>query len=326
MKCHFGELDESVLKALRDAYNPDANSFAESCDEGFDFKQCQRSDGTIYGSRGDCAQKGSKEVKTSQGGVGLFGATGKDNVKKASKGQLKIKSLGSQATIDLISEAAKMESASPKDRAKVVQMGYKHLTELAKGEGKKPPTLTSIVSGAQLKKIGVDPNKANVKSGSRGKDDTKIAKEKKAKAKAEADAKAKKGKALKDAKEEVRLLQEDLKQNEETLNSIRRSFRKTDAEKAAEIKQWDLEPSIKKDLEKAEAKLQALTGASNSKASGGYSYQDNRNQYKQFYNMVRNQGLGHGDAAGAAEDAMRAKGFDPGDISNQYRKEVREAF
>ena len=102
--------------------------------------------------------------------------------------------------------------------------------------------------------------------------------------------------------------------------------RKTEAQKAQEIKDWDLGPGLRKDLEKAEAKLKSLTGASNSKASAGYSSEDNRNQYKQFYNMVRNQGLGHADAAGAAEDAMRAKGFDPGDISNQYRKQVREDF
>ena len=91
MKNHFGEFDESVLKALRDAYNPDANSFAES----YDFKTCQRSDGTTYGTSGDCAQKGSKEVKKSSTksswdpGDNLAGTMGTEVAKTAFGGKFK---------------------------------------------------------------------------------------------------------------------------------------------------------------------------------------------------------------------------------------------
>ena len=165
--------------------------------EAYDFTQCKRSDGTIYGTRGEkCLQKGAKEVSKSEGGTGLFGPTGKDNAKKASSGQLKINKLGSQATIDLISEAAKMEGVRPQDKAKVIKMGYDHLSELAKGEGKKPPTLTSIVSGSTLKKLGIDPDKQNVKSGSR----TTAAQRKAAEDKAKADIKAAAEKAEADKK------------------------------------------------------------------------------------------------------------------------------
>ena len=38
-------------------------------DTHFDFKTCQRSDGTFYGTAGDCTQKGSKEVKNEKKAV-----------------------------------------------------------------------------------------------------------------------------------------------------------------------------------------------------------------------------------------------------------------
>ena len=65
MKNRFGEFDPEVLQVLKDAYNQDAESFAEGCDDTFDFKTCKRSDGTTYGvpDKSDCAQKGAKEVK-----------------------------------------------------------------------------------------------------------------------------------------------------------------------------------------------------------------------------------------------------------------------
>ena len=155
--------------------NMDFNEVVQPGHEVLDFVQCQRSDGTIYGSRGGCKQKGSKEVSKSEGGVGLFGATGKDNAKKASKGELKIKALGSQATIDLISEAVKGD-ASTKAKKEIVETAYKHLTDLAKGEGKKPPTITSIVSGSTLlKKVGLDPDTLNAKYQSASKSKAKTA-------------------------------------------------------------------------------------------------------------------------------------------------------
>ena len=46
----FEDFSEGVMAACYDAY---------------DFKTCQRSDGTTYGTHGDCVQKGSKEVSKS---------------------------------------------------------------------------------------------------------------------------------------------------------------------------------------------------------------------------------------------------------------------
>ena len=59
MKHAQGNIDPALIKAMKDGYDSGAQSFSES----YDFKTCQRSDGTTYGTAGDCAQKGSKEVK-----------------------------------------------------------------------------------------------------------------------------------------------------------------------------------------------------------------------------------------------------------------------
>ncbi len=68
MKHAQGEIEPSLIETLKEAYNQDANSFAESCDDTFDFKTCQRSDGTMYGvpESSSCAQKGAKEVQKSE--------------------------------------------------------------------------------------------------------------------------------------------------------------------------------------------------------------------------------------------------------------------
>ena len=59
MKHAQGSIDPALIKALKDGYDTtDAQSFSES----YDFKTCQRSDGTTYGTAGDCTQLGSKEV------------------------------------------------------------------------------------------------------------------------------------------------------------------------------------------------------------------------------------------------------------------------
>ena len=52
--------------------------------ESVDFTQCQRSDGTIYGSRGECKQ--GKEVKKQQGNTGGARAAGTNAVDKGIMG------------------------------------------------------------------------------------------------------------------------------------------------------------------------------------------------------------------------------------------------
>ena len=47
----FGKINEEALHEFSEAY---------------DFKTCERSDGTTYGTNGDCSQKGAKEVKESK--------------------------------------------------------------------------------------------------------------------------------------------------------------------------------------------------------------------------------------------------------------------
>ena len=81
MKNHFGEFDEGVLKALRKAYNPNANSFSESCEELYDFKTCQRTNGSVYGIPDKSSCQTGKEVKSSVGNnliTDLRMATGRD--------------------------------------------------------------------------------------------------------------------------------------------------------------------------------------------------------------------------------------------------------
>ena len=52
-------------------------AFEEAALEKYDFKQCQRQDGTIYGVKDSsaCSQKGAKEVKPNKGGEGGGGAS-----------------------------------------------------------------------------------------------------------------------------------------------------------------------------------------------------------------------------------------------------------
>ena len=289
MKCHFGEFNESVLKALRDAYNPDANSFAESCDEFFDFTQCQRSDGTIYGSRGDCAQKGAKEVTSQQGNTAearkiaeAYATPGGVSWGKFGDVFEKMDDEAKRNTISLIGKkgaAAKTPQEAEK-ALNALQYAAAARGAIAIGEGKKVPSITSIVPQSTLDKIIQIAN-----------NDTT--------ARANAD-------SINVTVQQIAM---------QFYNRMPTVFGGPDAKAKAK-------PAPKpaaKPKPKAAPKPKA-------KAESRYSYEDNRKQYKQFYNMVRNQGLGHGDAAGAAEDAMKAKGFDTKDISNQYRKEVREAF
>ena len=167
MKCHFGELDESVLKALRDAYNPDANSFAESCDESFDFKQCQRSNGTMYGvpDKSSCAQKGSKEVKGQQGN------TGDARKKVLSITQQSAKMTDAQ-TKSLESIASKMDEEALRNTMSLISknIGSNKINALTaitvfarvRGEreaaqGKKVSSVSSVIPASKMKDLGLPP-------------------------------------------------------------------------------------------------------------------------------------------------------------------------
>jgi len=290
MKNHFGEFDESVLKALRDAYNPDANSFAESCDESFDFVQCQRSDGTIYGTKGKCAQKGAKEVKPNKGGEG-GGTENKNhaisNMVKYEKGkqiewkpadpkalkraQDRLDKLGTHALRDVITQSMAPGKLDPTDNLekavaiRIVDEAYSRLTKLKKEEGKKVPTLTSLVKAETLKKFGIDPDYAN-KLGQQGK-------------------------SISGAKDSI-------------------------------IKLAKQQAKAKADKAKADAKAKA-TPKPKAKPKRRYSKDDTKKQYRVFYRMYKGMGAGHGSAVGLAEEALRDKGFDPSMLSNQDRASMR---
>ena len=81
MKSHFGSLDEKALQQLRAAYNQNANSFSESCEELYDFKTCQRDNGSIYGIPDKSSCQTGKEVSAGQGDNAITNmrmATGRD--------------------------------------------------------------------------------------------------------------------------------------------------------------------------------------------------------------------------------------------------------
>ena len=70
-KNHFGDFDKTSEEA-----------FMEAALEKYDFKQCQRQDGSIYGVKdsSSCSQKGAKEVKKDEGGEGGESTSKKGNV------------------------------------------------------------------------------------------------------------------------------------------------------------------------------------------------------------------------------------------------------
>jgi len=143
MKCHFGEFNKETL----------------------DFVQCQRSDGTIYGSRGGCKQKGAKEVKSNKGGEGGGGRNTSDVL---SGNTSKLNQLGTHALRDVIDQVGKKATLAQSDKAKaIIEAAYKKHSAIEKSEGKTPMTITSIIPGATLKKLGIDPNKMNVSSGAK---------------------------------------------------------------------------------------------------------------------------------------------------------------
>ena len=138
----------------------DFNEVVQPGHEVLDFVQCQRSDGTIYGSRGGCEQKGAKEVTSNKGGEG--GGGNNTNEQLSSDSKAKLKKLGTHALRDVMDQVSKKVTMAQSDKAKaVIEEAYKLHSAIEKSEGKTPMTITSIVPGATLKKLGINPDKAN---------------------------------------------------------------------------------------------------------------------------------------------------------------------
>ena len=176
LKNHFGQFNDVSEEA-----------FKEAALERYDFKQCQRQDGSIYGVSGksSCAQKGSKEVKANKGGEGggqLSLATSRKLVEPASQGSEsakkgytdKLDKMGTQALTDRITNyigkgqgksatdvGSPLDTTDPKGTQFVITESFDRINKIRKEEGKKPVTLTSIVDSIDLQRLGIDPDKAN---------------------------------------------------------------------------------------------------------------------------------------------------------------------
>jgi hypothetical protein len=174
MKNHFGQFDDTSKEA-----------YMEAALERYDFKQCQRQDGSIYGVKdsSSCSQKGAKEVKKDKGGEGggsLTLATNRKLLSAASGGdknaQKKYESnldkLGTHALRDQITQnlgkaqgKSATDTGSPLDNPKelqyVITESFDRINKIRKGEGKEPMSLTSVVDSIDLQRIGIDADKAN---------------------------------------------------------------------------------------------------------------------------------------------------------------------
>jgi len=98
-------------------------NFNETALEALDFAKCQRADGTIYGTKGECAQKGAKEV------------SGNAAPKKAKGGGLKSKSTEELKKMEKALETKMMDrNLSDEDLPKVVSALAKVAEELGERE------------------------------------------------------------------------------------------------------------------------------------------------------------------------------------------------
>ena len=162
-------------------------AFSEAASERYDFKQCQRQDGTIYGVKDSsaCSQKGAKEVKSNKGGEGggdLSSSTTRKTATAAVEGNEVAKKkyldgldkLGTHALRDRITKtvgkaqgtsatesAGVLDTKNPEKTQFVITEAFDRINKIRKGEGKKPMSLTSVVDGIDLQRLGIDPNKAN---------------------------------------------------------------------------------------------------------------------------------------------------------------------
>jgi hypothetical protein len=172
---------------MKDFTDESYAAFKEAALEKYDFKQCQRQDGSIYGvpDKSSCAQKGSKEVKANKGGEGggnlktatnkklLDGAvSGNEGAKKEYESNLD--KMGTHALRDQITNnvgktqgksatdsGAPLPTDNPEKLQYAITESFDRINKIRKGEGKEPMTLTSIVDAVDLQRIGIDPNKAN---------------------------------------------------------------------------------------------------------------------------------------------------------------------
>ena len=174
MKNHFGQFDDTSKEA-----------YMEAALERYDFKQCQRQDGSIYGvsDKSSCAQKGSKEVKANKGGEGggsLSLATNRKMLSSAAGGNESAKKkyesnldkMGTHALRDQITQnVGKGQGKSATDKGSMldnkkelqyaITESFDRINKIRKGEGKEPMSLTSVVDSIDLQRIGIDPDKAN---------------------------------------------------------------------------------------------------------------------------------------------------------------------
>ena len=176
MANHFGKFKET-----------DVALFYEMAAEKYDFKQCQRQDGTVYGVKDSsgCVQKGAKEVKANKGGEGgghltaktnskLAGAAAQGSEKSKEKYLSNLDKLGTHALRDQMTiavgkaqgtsateSAGVLDTKNPEKQQMIITESFDRINKIRKEEGKKPMSLTSIIDGVDLQRLGIDPNKAN---------------------------------------------------------------------------------------------------------------------------------------------------------------------
>jgi hypothetical protein len=150
----------------------------EAAYEAYEFTQCQRSDGTIYGTKGKCAQKGAKEVSPKKGGEG-GGQLALSSTRKQAGAMNKaytddLDKLGTHALRDRMTgyigktqgksatdSGAPINTDNKKPTQFVITESFDRINKIRRGEGKEPMTLTSIIDAVDLQRVGIDPNKAN---------------------------------------------------------------------------------------------------------------------------------------------------------------------
>jgi len=139
------------------------SEFEKAMADRFDFKQCKRSDGTIYGvpNDSDCAQKGSREVSPSQGNGPMLAMRAK-MAKSPEKFEKDVLSKLGTSGLDKLAHALK-NTGDPTDK-KIAQLAEKRAKAIRAQEGSsaKPasakPSRASEVNriAARVKKEGAE--------------------------------------------------------------------------------------------------------------------------------------------------------------------------
>lgn len=165
------------------------DDFSESAQGALEYAytQCKRTDGTIYGTAGDCAQKGATEVKTGRGGNDkpkvdaaslLYDqATGTGKYKQKRQDVL-MDSITSQDNGRLKSLIKSTEKYQKKGQSGLITMSdtkkrmlkdvasasYEELTKREIAEGKKPTRMSALISQQFANKLGINIDEANAKA------------------------------------------------------------------------------------------------------------------------------------------------------------------